>query len=94
MIVLTVKTWTPERLPVGVIIAGERIICHDRCVDALGRWFGLIKLGVESEHRFPDLATWSTALKGRQLLLHYYTRRSGERSFSGRLWIFYKEQSS
>lgn len=81
----------PDRLQAGISVGGERVIYHDRCVDALGRWFGLIKIGVEAEYRFPDVAVWNAALVGKNVLMYCYTKRQGERSFSGRLWLFYKD---
>lgn len=87
---MSAKEWKPKRLQVGTAITGERVICHERCIDALGRWHGLVKVVIEAEYRYPDLAAWSQALNNEQLLLHHYSRRVGERSFSGRLWLFYK----
>ena len=88
---MSASKWKPDRLPVGVMIGGERVIYHDRCIDALGRWFGLLKIGIESEYRFPDVDVWSKALEDKNLLMYCYSKRQGERSFSGRLWLFYKE---
>ena len=86
-----IETWTSTRLRPGTVIAGESVIFHDKAIDGCGRWFGLVKIGIETEFRYPSLEMWSDVLKEFNLLAHSYTERSTARSFSGRLWIYYKE---
>lgn len=81
------------RLRPRTVIAGEMIIHHERCVDSLGRWFGLVKLGIETEFRYPSLEMWVEALKDVDILAHDYNERPGAFGFSGRLWIYYKEHT-
>lgn len=74
-----------------MVIAGETVIFHDRATDVFGRWFGLVKIGIEAEFRYPSLEMWSEALKDVCILAHDYAERPGAFGFSGRLWIYYKE---
>lgn len=79
------------RLRTGTIIAGERVIFHERAVDSLGRWHGLVRLGIETEFRYPSLEMWVETLKDVAVLSHSYDERPGTFGFGGRLWIYYKE---
>lgn len=70
---------------------GEKVIHHARVLDRFGRWYGLVKIGIEAERRYPSIETWRQVLKDKTLVLHHYDFRPGEHSFGGRLWIWYKE---
>lgn len=85
------SAWAPPRMRVGTVIAGERIIHHAPQIDVFGRWFGLFKLGIEAERRYPDVLMWCQALKDKNPVVYYYTDRAGAHSFGGQLWILYKE---
>ncbi len=53
--------------------------------------YGLGRLVVESEGRFPELELWMRMLEqnGKVVVMYHYSERVG-RAFSGFLWLFYK----
>ena len=55
--------------------------------------YGLGRLVVECEGKYPDLELWMRMLaqNGKTAVLHHYSERVG-RSFSGFLWLFYKDE--
>ena len=55
--------------------------------------YGLGRLVVECEGKYPDLDLWMRMLaqNGKVAILHRYSERVG-RGFSGYLWLFYKDE--
>jgi hypothetical protein len=51
------------RPPVGSELMGQgRVVAHERVIDSLGRFHGLLRLVVEHSEEFPDIVVWSGVL--------------------------------
>ena len=73
--------------PIGTTIRGEgRVVFHDVTV------YGLHRLCVSVEHKYPDLDTWCELLKDKSLKSHRYTEKASK-IFTGYLWLYWKEVS-
>lgn len=79
---------TTLRPSVGTALTGQGVVvAHERVVDSLGRFHGLLRLVVEDERDTPDTDVWEQAL-----LLHgaRVLYAGPDLARSGRLVILYK----
>lgn len=55
---------TPELLPrVNTGLQGQgRVTAHERVIDSLGRFHGLLRLVVDGDRELPDVALWAQML--------------------------------
>jgi heat shock protein HspQ len=74
-------------MPAGTKTGMGQVVKHDLTHYGLGR------LVIETEELYPDLETWLSVMaqNKRTVLLYHYSERVVGRSFSGFLWLFYKD---